>query len=488
MYYLSLSAARTIRQKGFLIPLKKEIDYKGCPQDFYKSASGSFLLESCRYNVNTGRFSFVGAEPFLTFKSKRDNISIISKGSQESFRADPVKTLRSLFYKYRSVKLPGINGFTGGAVGYFSYDCRHLFEDLPAAAHDDLGMFDIFLMFVDTLAVFDHVKNKVSIISNIYPDEPFEKAYNKAAERIERMESSLRGAPTKPERRSNLSLSDGVNFHSTFTKDGFEEVVRRAKEHIAAGDIYQANLSQRFCFDIHGIDAFELYKNLSRINPSPFACFMDLGDFKIASSSPERLVKLEGDLVETRPIAGTRPRGKTVSEDASLSCELILSDKERAEHIMLVDLERNDLGRVCRYGSVRVNELMVIEPYSHVMHIVSNVFGRLRPEADRFDLLAAVFPGGTITGCPKIRCMQIIDELEPVARNIYTGSVGYMDFNGDMDLNIAIRTFAIKDGKAYIQVGSGIVADSDPEKEYYETIYKAEALFEAINVGKMQHI
>jgi len=271
-----------------------------------------------------------------------------------------------------------------------------------------------------------------------------------------------------------------VKFRSNFTKSGFEKIVRRAKEYIADGDIYQANLSQRFSVDIGRQDAFGLYERLSKINPSPFACFLDFGELKIASSSPERLLKLENNVVQTRPIAGTRPKGKTALQNFTLSRELILSDKERAEHIMLVDLERNDLGRVCEYASVKVDELMLLEKYSHVMHIVSNVTGRLKPLKDRFDLLRAVFPGGTITGCPKIRCMEIIDELEPVARNIYTGSIGYLDFNGDMDLNIAIRTFVIKRNKAYVQTGAGIVADSDPEKEYYETLYKAQALFKSL--------
>ena len=280
--------------------------------------------------------------------------------------------------------------------------------------------------------------------------------------------------------RTSLPRNDELNFQSTFTKQGFEDVVRRAKEYIAAGDIYQANLSQRFSVGIDAVNPLELYERLSEINPSPFACYLDLDGLKIVSSSPERLLKLEDGLVQTRPIAGTRPRGKTRLEDLALSCELILSDKERAEHIMLVDLERNDLGRVCEYGSVKVDELMALEDYSHVIHIVSNVAGRLKNGRDMFDLLAAAFPGGTITGCPKIRCMQIIDELEPVARNIYTGSIGYLGFNQDMDLNIAIRTMVIKDSTAYLQVGAGIVADSDPQKEYYETLYKAQAMFKAL--------
>lgn len=516
MFYPSLPFVRQLKQtpiagprrcgENFLIPLKKDIKSAGRPLDIYKNiypttfmrwdypttfrwwdnyaappGRESFLLESCRYSPKTGRFSFIGAEPFLIFKSKGSGIQIIRDAKTEVIAGNPIDALRSLLNKYSSLKVPGITGFTGGAVGYFAYDCSSLFERLPKRAKDDLGLPDMFFMFVDTAVVFDHLENKVSVVSNIYPDKPVDKAYDEAAERIERFESSLRGSPENSGLAAARNDEHKVSrLQSTFTKSGFESIVRRAKEYIAAGDIYQANLSQRFCIDIGRIDPLVLYEHLSGINPSPFACYLDLGELKIVSSSPERLLRVEDGFVQTRPIAGTRPRGKTPSEDLALSCELILSDKERAEHIMLVDLERNDLGRVCEYGSVKVNELMVLEDYSHVIHIVSNVVGSLKYGKDRFDLIAAAFPGGTITGCPKIRCMEIIDELEPVARNIYTGSVGHLDFNGDMDLNIAIRTLVIKGQKAYAQVGAGIVADSDPEREYYETLYKAEALFKAV--------
>lgn len=504
MYYPSLPLVRQLKQtpntgprrcgENFLIPLKKEIKSAARPLDIYKNiyyasppaGSQNFLLQSCRCHPKTGRFSFIGSEPFLVFKSKGRDIQIIRDDKAEVFTGNPIEILRSLLNEYRSLKFPGITGFTGGAVGYFAYDCCHLFEKLPKRAKDDLGLPDMFFMFVDTAVVFDHLENKVSVVSNIYPDKPLEKAHEEAVGKIQRLEKKL--LTPNPELQTDLVRSQELGVGSkgfqlpvsTFTKQGFQEIVRRAKEYIAAGDIYQANLSQRFCIDIGRMDPLVLYEHLSGVNPSPFACYLDLGELKIVSSSPERLLRVENGFVETRPIAGTRPRGKTPSEDLALSCELILSDKERAEHIMLVDLERNDLGRVCEYGSVKVNELMVLEDYSHVIHIVSNVVGRLKRGKDRFDLIAAAFPGGTITGCPKIRCMEIIDELEPVARNIYTGSVGYLDFNGDMDLNIAIRTMVIKGQKAYAQVGAGIVADSDPEREYYETLYKAEALFKAV--------
>jgi anthranilate synthase component 1/para-aminobenzoate synthetase component 1 len=520
MYYPSKAEVGQLSnfKKDCLIPLKKEIKFNAKPQEAHRRLQSiqprrlgpqkgmSFLLESCRNYPKTGRFSFVGADPFLIFKSKDNNTQIIKncRGTlpaldnclgrpgqrAPAIRSNPINTLRSLLNEYKSIKIPGIDGFTGGAVGYFSYECRHLFEKLSKLAKDDLLLPDMYFMFVDTLCVFDHIENKLSIISNIYPDKPLGQAYDEAVERIERLESSLR-ALTESGRsnlRAEIASSPAAeggkaprnDVRSTFTKVGFEDAVRRAKEYITAGDIYQANLSQRFCVDIRAIDPLILYEQLSNINPSPFACYLDFSELKIVSSSPERLVKLENGIVQTRPIAGTRPRGKTPYEDLALSCELILSDKERAEHIMLVDLERNDLGKICEYGSVRADELMEIEDYSCVIHIVSNITGKLRSGRDRFDLLCAAFPGGTITGCPKIRCMDIIDELEPVTRNIYTGSIGYLDFNGDMDLNIAIRTFVIKPDRAYLQVGAGIVADSDPEREYYETLYKAEALFKAL--------
>ncbi|MBI2447515.1 MAG: anthranilate synthase component I family protein, partial [Candidatus Omnitrophica bacterium] len=348
---------------------------------------------------------------------------------------------------------------------------------------------DINLLFVDTIIAFDHIKGSVKVISNAKGIEDTDKSYDEAVDKIERVVARLREGNNLectgiskycscPDVTSGLNLT---SIKSNFTEEGFCKIVKKAKEYIASGDIFQANLSQRFSVPC-SLDPFILYKALRSINPSPFAAYLDLGDLQIVSSSPERLLKLEGRDVQTRPIAGTRPRGKTDEEDRRLSNELILNEKERAEHIMLVDLERNDLGRVCEYGSVLVDEFLVLEEYSHVFHIVSNVVGKMRHGMDCFDLLRAGFPGGTITGCPKVRCMEIIDELEPVTRNIYTGSIGYLSFNGDMDLNIVIRTLILTKGIGYLQVGAGIVADSDPVREYYETLYKAEALFKAVDI------
>ena len=344
-------------------------------------------------------------------------------------------------------------------------------------------------MFVDSLAAFDHVEDKLWLIANpgasgrklgyaLPEGQEWAEEYDRAADRLRDMAARIDAA--RPCGGKGAGRPGGISAEPLIPKEAYMEMVRRAKEYIAAGDIFQANLSQRLSADVPGLDPWDIYTVLREVNPSPFACFIDFPELKIASSSPERLVRLAGGCVETRPIAGTRPRGGDTTGDEAMRSELLLNEKERAEHIMLIDLERNDIGRVCEYGSVSVDELMVTEDYSHVIHIVSNVKGELAKGKDAFDLIRATFPGGTITGVPKVRCMEIIDELEPVARGPYTGSVGYISYTGDMDLNIVIRTFVIKDGRAYVQVGAGIVADSDPEREYYETLHKAEALVKTL--------
>lgn len=483
MLYPSLRQIGKIRFQD-IIPIYKEIDLRISAQEAYLklgSQINSFLLESARVSKITGRFSFLGISPFLIFKSKGNLIQIEQNGKKETFFGSPIEWLRSKFNEFKSARLNSyLPNFTGGAVGYFGYDARHYFENLPRRAIDDLKLPDIYLLFFDTVVAFDHIYRKTYVISNIFPSANLKSAYDEACAKIDEI-----GRRLKKSVNSQLWTVDRTkpkkNFfiQSNFTRKQFEDIVKRAKEYIKKGDIYQANLSQRLSTRTY-CEPFSLYRILTRINPSPFACFLNFDEVKIVSSSPERLLKLEDRLVQTRPIAGTRPRGITKKEDRKLSSELMLNEKERAEHIMLVDLERNDLGRVCEYGTVRVNELMILEKYSHVIHIVSNVKGILRKPKDRFDLLAATFPGGTITGTPKIRCMEIIDELEPVTRNIYTGSIGYLSFCGGMDLNIVIRTFVIKENLAYVQVGAGIVWDSDPTREYYETLFKAEALIKTL--------
>jgi len=483
MYFPSKGKISKFASKGCLIPVYKEIKTSQDPSAIFSALSRgkhSFLLESARTHPKIGRYSFLGADPFIVFKSKADKIEVSRGGNVEKSSGNPFEKLRDILNKYKSAKVPGLPNFTGGAVGYFGYDSCHFFEELPRNAKDDLNLPDLYFGIYDTILAFDHFKDKTIIISNVFPGENIKKSYDNAVKKIEQLEKEiLKAANTLQTPELTSGNGKKIKIESNFTRSGFEKIVTKAKQYIKQGDIYQANLSQRLSISTKA-DPRKLYKKLQEINPSPFSCMLDFDGLAIVSSSPERLLKLENGYVETRPIAGTRPRGKTNRMDKEFSRRLLLSPKERAEHIMLVDLERNDLGRVCEYGTVRVNEKMVLEKYSHVTHIVSNICGKLRKDKDRFDLIAAVFPGGTITGTPKIRCMEIIDELEPVARNIYTGSIGYLGFNGDMDLNIAIRTFIIKGNKAYVQVGAGIVADSDPTREYRETLHKAEALVCAI--------
>ena len=461
-------------------PIIKEVKDLPPPRQALKALLSHrypFLLESPKPHLVTARYSFVGADPFLIYRSKGRRIRIEREGRAEEREGDAFEELRRLFQDYRSPCLEQGPPFTGGAVGFLSYEARHFFEKLPQRAEDDLGLPDLEFLFVDRLVAYDHLEKKAWLIYLAETKEPFEKALRKALGWMDGFEMELK-RPALVEERAGMESGE---IETYMTRKFFEEMVWRAKRYIRAGDIFQANLSQRLSASCRA-HPFQLYCRLQQINPSPFSCYVDFGDFTIASSSPERLLRKQGEWVETRPIAGTRPRGKTPLEDVEKSLELLLSEKERAEHLMLVDLERNDLGRVCRYGTVEVDELMALEEYSHVIHIVSNVRGRLEEGKDGFDLIRAAFPGGTITGTPKVRCMEIIDELEPVARGPYTGSLGYIGFNGDLDLNILIRSFVLKDQRAYVQVGSGIVADSDPSREYEESLFKAQALLEALAV------
>lgn len=440
----------------------------------------SFILESIKGSPEIARYSLLGGNPFLIFKSSGYEIEISRGNIKQHLTANPVKELKKLMLQY---SLPGredLPPFLGGAVGYISYDACHFFERLPCTTIDDLQLPELLFNFVDTAVVFDHQQKLIWIMATGMRKENPEQAKKYSIEWVRQTVDTLSNLLFKSHyNKPSALIIPSEKIKSNFTQAEFESVVEQAKEYIRAGDIFQVNLSQRLQSPISG-DYWKLYKSLGKINPSPFACYLENEDFTVVSCSPERLVRVYNRQVDTRPIAGTRPRGRNGQEDKALSAELILNEKERAEHIMLVDLERNDMGRICEYGSVRVNELMVIEDYSHVFHIVSNVQGKLVKSKDCFDVLRACFPGGTITGTPKIRSMQIIDELELTRRGLYTGSIGYLSFSGNMDLNIVIRTFIIKDNMAYIQVGCGIVADSEPEREYFETLHKAEALLQTL--------
>jgi len=445
----------------------------------------SFLLES---GCGTSRYSFIGMNPDLVFRSKGTAIEIGCASGKTVFQANPVEILKKLLFSRVMPRHDRLPPFFGGAVGLFGFDLVKFYERLPQHAVDDLCLPDLCLLFVDKVIAFDHEQKTIQILHTPTTEEFLGldrgNLYLQAVAKIRKLKDQLLNETPMPQISPLHAVAMSDRPRSLMTREGYLAMVQRCRDYIAAGDIFQANLSHRFSLPIGQTPPLCLYKALRQINPSPFSAYFDFGSFQIVSSSPERLVKLDGREVQTRPIAGTRPRGRSPLEDRRLAEDLILNEKERAEHLMLVDLERNDLGRVCEYGTVQVNELMTIEFYSHVMHIVSNIRGRMRSDQDCFDLLKAVFPGGTITGVPKVRCLEIIEELEPVKRGAAYGSVGYISFAGDMDLNILIRTMIVKDQEAYFHVGAGIVADSQPEKEYEETLHKAQALFQALQEVK----
>jgi len=495
---------------GMIAPVYAELPFIS-PQTIFETvqAPNSFLLESIKGPEKIARYSFIGAEPFLVFRVKNGVIQIEDRGSgerpfatAEQKNISPLRKLKELLSAYRIDTPDNLPPFIGGAVGLLSYDFVHHFENISRTANDDLNIPDAHFMLVDTVIAVDHKLRKTFVIScpvnrdqeqksksaevgagfKPTPDE-WENAYNKACAKIYAIYERLNSIRSVQSAEANLKEAPAgmrIRIHHEMGKKKYMAIVRKAKDYIKAGDIFQANLSQRVSARIGNIRPWQVYKTLSRINPSPFAAYLDMGDYYIASSSPERLVRVSGNIVETRPIAGTRPRGKDATADSRMRSDLLLNEKERAEHLMLIDLERNDLGRISDYSTVEVDEFMITEDYSHVIHIVSNVKGVLAKGKDCFDVIRATFPGGTITGVPKVRCMEVIDELEPVTRGPYTGSTGYISFSGDMDLNIIIRTFVIKNETAYVQAGAGIVADSDPEREYHETLKKAEALIRTL--------
>ena len=450
---------------------------------FRKIDSGkyAYLMESFEGGEKWGRYSFLGANPSRIFRCKGREVTIIKDGHiEQTLDVDnPIAALKDMIASYRPVPMEGLPRFFGGAVGYLSYDMVRYFEELPQNTDDDLDLPDAVFMLTDTILIFDNVSLKIKVVSNVHLDKGLDPAreYDRAVERINSIIDQLKKPMEHPPLEMNVS--GGVEFTSNFSKEDYQCVVERCKEYIRAGDVFQVVPSQRFEAPVTS-DPFTVYRALRNINPSPYLRYLKLDDFCLVGSSPEVLVRVEEGEVIVRPIAGTRPRGKTPAEDRELEKELLADPKERAEHIMLVDLGRNDVGRVAKAGTVHVEELMVIEKYSHVMHIVSNVIGQLRDDMDAFDVLAACFPAGTVSGAPKIRAMEIIEEMEPTRRGPYAGAVGYISYSGNLDTCITIRTLLIKDGTAYVQAGGGVVADSDPEAEYYETVNKAKALIRAV--------
>jgi anthranilate synthase component 1 len=452
-----------------------------------RDARYACLLESVEGGEKIARYTFVGANPAQVFRCRRGACVLESDGRMQLEYGNPMKFLRGLVGKYQPVRVPGLPPLVGGAIGYFSYDMVRQFERIPDSGRDDAGLDDAVMMFFLGLVVFDHVQHRVWIVRNVYTDEQgsLRAKYNAAVREIGALRKTL-GQPVaeeKPARRRAGKGKRKLKFESNMTRGKFISGVRKVKEYIRAGDAFQVVLSQRFSAQME-TDPFEVYRALRVVNPSPYMYFLKLGDMAVAGSSPEMLVKVQGREAFYRPIAGTHPRGRDEKEDQKLEGQMLADPKERAEHIMLVDLGRNDLGRVCEYGSVRVEKLMFVERYSHVSHLVSSLRGTLRADVNCFDALAACFPAGTLSGAPKVRAMEIIDELEPTRRGVYGGAILYLDFAGNLDSCIAIRTLVVKDGVAYVQVGAGLVADSVPATEYAETLNKSKALFRAIEMAR----
>jgi len=490
MIHPTLDEFRKLARPNALVPVYKEIlaDLETPVTAYMKIAKDqpySFLLESVERADTIGRYSFLGANASTVFKSKGKNIELVREGRFGTFESeDPLGELRKLMAGYKPVRVEGIPEFHGGAVGYMSFDQVRFFEDLPDNNPDPLNLPDLYFMVTDTILIFDHVNNKLKIVSNAHVRGSVEAAYNEAIRKIDDLERTLRGPlVVSSERLHSGELENGMK--SNFTREAFCDAVRKAKEYICAGDIFQVVLSQRFERPVYA-SAINLYRALRCINPSPYMTLVKYPDVTLIGSSPEVMTQVKGRTCMVRPIAGTRPRGENAEEDARLEQDLMADEKERAEHIMLVDLGRNDVGRVSEPGTVApvASRTMVVERYSHVMHIVSEVEGTLQPGCDAYSALAATFPAGTVSGAPKIRAMEIIDELEPTRRGPYAGGCGYISFSGDMDTCIVIRTMVIKNNTAYIQAGAGIVYDSDPDREYDETVNKAKALFRAVDFAE----
>lgn len=478
-----------LARRGNLIPVCREIlaDMETPVSAFRKidDRRSAFLLESIEGGEKWARYSFLGVGSGRLFRSRGRYFEVVENGEVSSSGEvdDPLVELKRFVAAYAPVELPGLPRFFGGAVGYLGYDMVRFVENLPALKPAEIGTWDCSFLITENLLIFDNMRQKIKVVSNVHLGD-FEdpaRAYDRAVAAIDGLVSRLRNErPALPEVPRQ---ADGGELWSNVTRAQFETAVERCKEYVRAGDVIQVVLSQRFSGDLD-VDPFDIYRALRVVNPSPYMFYLQFDETRVIGASPEVLVRKEGRRVEVRPIAGTRPRGGTLEEDLRLEEELLADPKERAEHIMLVDLGRNDLGRVCATGSVHVDELMVVERYSHVMHIVSNVSGELLPGRDALDVFRAAFPAGTLSGAPKIRAMEIIEELEPCRREIYGGAVGYLSFTGNMDLAIAIRTMVTHAGRVHLQAGAGIVADSDPAAEFEETVNKAMGVKLALQMAR----
>jgi len=489
MYFPSKQEFIKLAKKTNVTPVYKEIlaDTLTPVSAFQKIGKGySYLLESVEGREKIARFSFIGAEPSIVLKIKANSIEINRCGKVKRYlTGDPLKEIEKIMNSFKAAEAKGLPRFSGGLVGYMGYDMVRFFERLPDKNPDDLKIPDSIFMMADNLVVFDHATHKIKVVANAYSGTAHSakrigKIYDDTIRKIEELIRRL----NRPEKKKKIKAkSKRHKIESNFTKNEFENLVKKAKGYIKAGDIIQVVPSQRFRTRLN-CEPFDVYRALRSLNPSPYMYYLNFNEIKIVGSSPELLVRCENGIVETRPIAGTRPRGRSEAEDKKLEKELLTDAKERAEHVMLIDLGRNDIGRVCKPGTVRVTDFMFIERYSHVMHIVSNCRGILDKNKNAFDVLRACFPAGTVSGAPKVRAMEIIDELENTKRSYYAGAVGYFSFSGNMDTCITIRTMLVKGRDAFIQAGGGIVADSIPSREYQETVNKAKAMVRAIEIAE----
>ena len=478
MYYPSLEQVASYEGKANLVPVYREInaDLETPVSAYLKVANGpySYLLESVEGGERLARYSFIGTDPQ----------KIIKTGAGEELGSvDPLIAVEEMLSGYKLADVDHLDKFNGGAVGYIAYDAVRYFEELPTPEVDPLGLPESIFMLSTTYLVFDHLRHKIKVVSHAHLKGDTKRAYKEAVGRIDDVVRRLRSFPTIPE--PNLEMQTDADIEFNMSREYYEDMVNKTREYIIAGDVIQTVVAQRMSRPTSA-HPFQIYRSIRTVNPSPYMYYLDMDDFQIVGTSPELLVQVVDGAVAVHPIAGTRRRGRDEAEDLELEEELRADEKERAEHIMLLDLGRNDVGRVSKPGTVEVSQILDIERYSHVIHLVSHVTGELRDEYTNYDALRACFPAGTVSGAPKIRAMEIIAELEPDRRSVYAGAVGYFDFSGNMDTAIAIRTLVLKDGVAHVQAGGGIVYDSNPEDEYMETIHKASAVFKAIDEAEQE--
>jgi len=491
-YLPNLETFRGLAKEGNLVPVFRELSADlDTPVSVFlklKQEPPTFLLESVEGGEKLGRYSFIGVGHNLVLKASGDKAIVYKNGERQRIRLDAgrdcLHLVQEILAQRQVVKVDGLPRFFGGAVGYTSYDMVRHFEKLPECPLDELGLPECVFVFTDTIIIFDHVQHKMKIVANTHVDGPIESVYKQATAKIETIVARLFKQPLESNGAvGRTTVAPDKEIESNFTQEEYEKAVKDCKEYIAAGDVFQVVLSQRLRRKTNA-RPFDIYRALRMLNPSPYLFYLDLGGFQLIGSSPEMLVKVEDGIADSCPLAGTRPRGTSIKEDESLSSELLKDPKEKAEHAMLVDLARNDLGRVCEHGSVKVTELMSVEKYSHVMHIVSTVEGKLKAGENAFSLLRAAFPAGTLSGAPKIRAMEIITELEGMKRGPYGGAVGYFSYTGNMDTCITIRTIVMVRDTVYLQAGAGIVYDSDPTREYHETLNKLKALESAVAMAE----